>query len=69
MKDLAKRNKVALTITSELVQLDISPKCEAYSMIYDQCIEAWDVLTLKEIKAMVQEWADYLPNQYFQEIK
>lgn len=61
----AKYNRVCILIKNELFQLDISPTCEAYDMIYDQCINAWDILSFTEIKEMIQELCDLYPVRYF----
>jgi len=58
--------KAQILITNELLNLGVSPKCEAWSKVYDNALAASEIMNEKELKALVAEWVDYFPNRYFQ---
>jgi len=60
-----KYNVAYTLIKKELANLDVSPACDAYHKIFNQCIEAYDVLTIREIKDMVAELCELYPVRYF----
>ena len=57
--------KAVFFISNELFQLNIPKSSHAHAVIYDNAIEACDVLTEKELKEFIAEWVEYLPHRYF----
>jgi hypothetical protein len=57
--------KARILITNELLNLSVSPKCEAWSKVYDNALEASEIMNEKELKEFIQEWVDSFPARYF----
>jgi hypothetical protein len=52
-------------ITKQLKDLDVKPGSDAYRLIYEQSINAADVLTRAELIKMIEELIDTLPLRLF----
>lgn len=61
-----KKEQAKRVIAKELKDLDISSGCEAFALIFEQALSASEVLTIRELKKYVEEYAESLPSNLFQ---
>lgn len=52
-------------IKNELYQLDVPKGSRAYDLVYTECLAAMDLLSKKELKQLIEDHLDVLPNSYF----
>lgn len=59
--------KVQKFVESQLKDLDVPKGSRAYSEVYENAVEAAEILTKKELIALIEAQLELLPNSYFQD--
>lgn len=52
-------------IEKELKDLDVPKDSDAYRFLYENAIEAADIMSRKELKAYIEAQLELLPNSHF----
>lgn len=54
-------------IENELRDLDVPPTSLAYSEVFENALHASEILTKRELKKLIEEHLNSLPNEYWRE--